>query len=271
MNNKTNIRRPFFLSAALAVCLTPVLAHAQGTPGAAFEIAGIRLGMTEDEARAAIEAFDPTLEVTDVIGVYNYSDGVRQHQTPEFLDRIEALDRTKMGVKVYFSGPVGDVRVIAVTRQVDPLQNPPTVDQFRQSLVDRFGEPAGLNGPGVNPPMNIVWEEAGKPACTRMRDRTRNEVSLSVPPLQLMASVEEYFEKRRTTPIYYELPSDMARCGAVLNYDFGPTQDIVLAFTAELKDIGALVATERARNAWVSELEAEATRQRQSQGQVPRL
>ncbi len=86
-----------FLGAAL-IGLTPLAAQAQTplqtAPSSNFEMAGIRLGMTEAEARAAIRAFDPTLRITSVMGVFNYNDGVNHAlRTPEFLDRLEGADK----------------------------------------------------------------------------------------------------------------------------------------------------------------------------------
>ncbi len=52
---------------------------------------GIRLGMTEAEARGALQAFDPELKIAAVTGVFDYSDGVNHTlKTPGFLDRLEA-------------------------------------------------------------------------------------------------------------------------------------------------------------------------------------
>lgn len=265
MNKKTNIRRPFFLSAVLAVCLTPVLAHAQSTPASQFDIAGIRLGMTEAEARAAIQAFDPALEIVDVMGVYNYSDGASMHRTPEFLDKIEALERNRDGLTVYFSGPAGDARVIAVHRDLTVVPNPPTAAQLAQSLIEKYGRPSGINGTAMS---HLVWEEEGKPSCVRFRNG--NNVTLSVTPLNNMSSAEEFYERHRNRPIGYAIPPDLAECGVVMDYNW-MSGDPVRAFIAELKDIGAIVATERARAAWVEELETQAIRKRQSQGQTPRL
>lgn len=38
------------------------------------DIVGVRLGMTEADVRAALQAFDPNLKITPVMGVFNYSD-----------------------------------------------------------------------------------------------------------------------------------------------------------------------------------------------------
>jgi len=84
-----------------------------------MEIAGLRLGMTEAEARAALRALDPALRITPpVMGVSNYSDGVNPIlKTPEFLDRLEGSKGQGASFTVYFSGPAGEVRVIGISRR----------------------------------------------------------------------------------------------------------------------------------------------------------
>ena len=58
-------------TAALA-CLTPALAQTASTPAAKMDIAGVRIGMTEAEARAALTAFDPSMRIIRTTTRYNY-------------------------------------------------------------------------------------------------------------------------------------------------------------------------------------------------------
>lgn len=265
MRKRALFVRSCLLGAALA-CLTPARAQAQSTPAAGFEMAGIRLGMTEAEARAALRAFDPALRITAVMGAFNYRDGARMLTTPEYLDRLEAMKGNSEGVKVYFSGPDGEVRVIGVYRNALVTANPPSAAQFAQSLIGKYGRPSGVNGTNMS---HIVWEEAGKPSCVKVRNG--NKTGVSVAPIALMKSVEEFYEKRKNQPLWRGmLPADLAQCAAVIDYNFHGS-DPVRTFEAEMKDLGAFVATERSRQAWVSRLQAEAVRRRQAQGQTPRL
>lgn len=262
------------IGAALA-CLTPVLAQAQ-TPAqtasvSSPEMVGIRLGMTEAEARAAIRAFDPALRITAVMGVFDYSDGVNHTlKTPEFLDRLEAVKGNQLpSLKVYFSGPVGDVRVIGVHRTEILASNPPTAAQFAQSLINQYGRPAGINGSNM---AHIVWESAGRPSCIRARNHA-NQVAISVSSgtsLMESSAVEQFYTKRGSEITARGLlPADLAQCGAYVDYNL--IGDPVRQFVAELNDLGAMVAAERSRTAWVRQLQEAATRARQGRGQVPRL
>ena len=68
-------------------------------------------------------------------------------------------------LKVWFSGPIGEARVIGIARQEYNLPNPSTAAEFEQGLQAKYGKPSGRAGGGSNIP---VWEEAGKPSCIRV-------------------------------------------------------------------------------------------------------
>src|SRR5690606_17639566 len=138
------------------------------------------------------------------------------------------------GLTVYFSGPVGDVRVVAVHRDLTVVPNPPTAAQFAQSLIEKYGKPAGINNTAMS---HLVWEEEGKPSCVRFRNG--NNVTLNVVPLNNMSSVEEFYERQRNRPIGHVVPPDLADCGIVMDYNW-MSGDPVRAFFAELKDLGAI-------------------------------
>ncbi|MCC5794489.1 MAG: hypothetical protein JJT85_07110 [Chromatiales bacterium] len=247
-------------------------APAQGTPQDQLDIAGVHIGMTEAEARAALAAFDPEIEVGAVMAMFNYSDGMNMLQSPEFLDRLEAGQLPGLGpaFKVYFSGPVGEVRVIGVARSGLMMTNPPTAAQFVDSLLSKYGRPAGLScGDRTQP----VWEAAGRPSCIRARDY-KDEVPISVAAgagesLADTGTAKQFLVRRSYLNTRGLIPDEPTQCGTYLSYYF--PQDPVQSFQVEVFDLGAMVSTERSRTAWVSELQAEAVRQRQGRGVAPRL
>ena len=55
------------------------------------DIAGLRLGMSPEQAKAALKAFgvDPS-RIQEIKSSYRYIDGINSHSTAEFLDRIIA-------------------------------------------------------------------------------------------------------------------------------------------------------------------------------------
>lgn len=261
-----------FLPVRHLVRVATLVMSAWALPGFAapdWDIVGIKLGMTEAEARAALRAFDPDLKITPVMGVFNYSDGVNPIlKTPEFLDRLEAAKGNQgASVKVYFSGPVGDVRVLGVYRMA-MVPNPPTGAQFVQGLVTKYGQPSGT---GRGNRMNLVWEGEGKPSCVRLRDGNRMALeAFNGVGLMDSAAVEQFLAARRGNIMGKGvLPADLTQCGAYLSYQyFG---DPVRNFDGQMFDLGSMVATERLRTAWVKQMQTEAIRKREGQGQSPKL
>jgi hypothetical protein len=264
------IRRSALVIAALALgaASLPVVAAED------WDIVGIKLGMTEAEVRQKLKEYAPKANVQVFNSGYSYSDGVNSFQTPPFMNALQAKpgDVSKgaeNGVKVWMSGPVGEARVIAIARKFQDFSTTaPGKAQLAQSLEQKYGKPAGLAAGDGEP----IWEQAGKPTC--MRANNGNGLRLHVGPFGSMAqnlsdtqNIESQLEKMRSKSP--GMPADLSTCGAIVFYNY--LGDPVATFHAGIIDVGAMVATERARNKWVDELEAEAVRKRQGQSQTPRL
>src|SRR5690606_26420643 len=54
----------------------------------AFDMLGLRLGMTADEARAALKTIDPKIRIDESKRQLIYTDGVEAHRTEPFLYSI---------------------------------------------------------------------------------------------------------------------------------------------------------------------------------------
>jgi len=245
-------------------------AQAQGIPSDKLDIAGVRLGMTEVEVRTALQAFDASMKLGQVMGTYNYSDGANPAlKTPAFLDRLEGMQGQTGRVTVYFSGPLGDVRVIGVSRTALMVNNQPTHAQFTQGLLGRYGEPSGYSTASKTTP---VWESAGKPSCVRVRDhKGQSTINIGSGDFGKLLLTSGTAEKTLSFRVQAKglMPSDLTQCGAYLSYFYAG--DPVRNFDAYLYDLGAMITSERSRAAWVRQLQSEAVRTRQGQGQVPKF
>ncbi|EJI85318.1 hypothetical protein AEST_16570 [Alishewanella aestuarii B11] len=244
----------------------------QAVPAEQLDIAGIKLGMTVDEVKAAINTFDPQLQIEEVAAVFDLNDGANLQPSPEFLDRIEALQGNQGAVlKVFFSGPVGEVRVIGVARKGLILSNQPASAQFMQSLTARYGQPTAFNRNQKDQP---VWEASGKMSCLKARDY-KNEPQVNIAPgfgesVLVNVSAEQFFSSRASNNTGKGLfPKEFTDCGSYLSYFF--PGDPISSFSGELMDLGAIVHTERSRQQWVEQLTAEAIQKRLSKGQVPKF
>lgn len=260
------------LSASVISLMLCCSEYSQAVPAEQLDIAGIKLGMTVDEVKAAINSFDPQLQIEEVAAVFDLNDGANLQPSPEFSDRIEALQGNQGAVlKVFFSGPVGEVRVIGVARKGVILSNQPASAQFMQSLTARYGQPTTFNRNQKDQP---VWEADNKMSCIRARDH-KNEPQVNIAPgfgesILVNVSAEQFLSSRAGNHTGKGLlPQEFTDCGSYLSYFF--PGDPISSFSGELMDLGAIVQTERSRQQWVEQLTAEAVQKRLSQGQVPKF
>ena len=236
-----------------------------------WDLVGIKLGMTEAEVKAAFMAYDPKGKIVASNTSFTYNDKVNSHRTPPFLNSLELRVTRQSGqipLKVWFSGPSGEVRVIAVRRQEMNIPNPPTGAQFMQSLTGKYGPPTAADSAGTP-----TWQEAGKPSCIRVSYgldfNPFSNVALPNGKSDFTEAAAE-MERRQQGVGKGLLPADLSKCGAFLYYtgtNFNPASH----FIAGLFDVGAIVATHQARNAWVEQLKNDAIRKREGSGTVPKL
>lgn len=259
---------PSLASAAVALAL-----WAAATPGLAapdWDMAGVKLGMTEAEVKAAFVAYDPKGKISASNSSFNYSDGLNSHRTPAFLSSMEIrVIRLAQWtpIKVWFSGPDGPARVIAIARNEGNLPNPVTRAQFLQSLQAKYGPPTAQWSNGMP-----YWEADGKPSCVRTKNGDQvnfgefPQVTSGHKTLDQAVGLLEAQQERPSG--FFTLPADLTSCGTFMYYT---AVDPVSLYTGGMYDVGAIVATHRARQAWVEKLRAEAVRKREGQGQAPRL
>ncbi len=153
MHHRSSLHRPRHrlaraagIALVLGVCATPGFAAPE------WDMMGLKLGMTEAEVRAAFQAYDAKGKIVVSNSAYSYSDKVNQFSTPPFLNSMELrVTRRSMETpfKVWFSGPVGEVRAIAILRQEYNIPNPPTGEQFMRSLAGKYREPTTHNSATV--------------------------------------------------------------------------------------------------------------------------
>jgi hypothetical protein len=257
-------------AALIAIAAATAVVPASAAPE--WDLLGVKLGMTEAEVRAAFQAYDPSAKVTALQASLTYSDGLTSQRTPAFLDelRIEVVRKARFQpLRVWFSGPVGEPRVIAIARQEMNTPNPPTNAQFEQALQAKYGAPTDqLGGAGATP----VWQESGKPSCIQARYPagriTLGEFPQVVTGQMNLSRVLINFMNRAQNELL-NAPADLSQCGAVMYYIV--SLDPVTSFNAAIFDLGALAATAKARQEYVEKLNAEARAKRESKGQVPQL
>lgn len=254
------------LALVATLCFARVdLAAAQST---SFDIVGLTLGMSQDQALAALEAHDANLDIVINESYFTYSDGVEQFETDSFVARIDAripgASQPLPHFSLFITPPPQGARVWAVARREQITSAQPTQEQYAQALVQKYGAPAGVSRGGAA----MSWDfPAGRQSCVR---DPRDEGYPAFRPgrsndSDLMAILRAGQQGKR-------VPADLSTCASQLYYLLGTVNgQVISSFEAYLVDVAAYAAAETAAGEHVDRLEADAKKRRESGSQVPRL
>jgi hypothetical protein len=253
------------LSVAAAALFTDAAVRAENeAPG--LDILGLRLGMTVDEAKAALKVHDPAVKIAEYRRYYTYSDGVTHGlRSPDFVFYIESSRKIVEGnqwgdeaIALYFSPTPDDQRATYITRSQSNTPNPPTGQQYRDALIKKYGTPTNeSNG-------QLQWlSPAGKVDCTVGAAKyhpSRGHFLRYV----FQGEVPGKFVKRGVT--------DLSQCASHLEYALGfnlagPATNV----TAKMLDVEATARGEMRARQWISGLTETARKAREAKGKGPKL
>src|SRR5690606_34801144 len=125
-----------------------------------YDVVGITLGMTVEEARQKL--LDLGIDEQSVYETrmsYSYSDGINHNfKTDEFVYRIIGANKAlnKEGkqhsgsITLYFSPPPEGGRLVGLQRLMLNGIDPVTSGQFKQAVIDKYGEPTAANSNTLN-------------------------------------------------------------------------------------------------------------------------
>ncbi|MEQ9002827.1 MAG: hypothetical protein RIE74_04610 [Pseudomonadales bacterium] len=222
----------------------------------AFDILGFRLGMTQAEVDARFRQLNPDVELKVRQATYRYSDGLNEHQTEAFLDRIEGIikyDRaTKeiLQVTVQFSPPPDGGRVMQVMRNERDIVNPVTLAEYRQALIGKYGPPTRDRNASID-----WFFPAGTAPCSN---------SASGPAADQLNTMIQ-----GTAAARERMLADPSMCPSFLT--FRVQGDPVRSGFARLVDVPNALRTLQAANAWVAQQQADAEARRKAAGRGPQL
>lgn len=240
------------------------LAHADDR----FDIVGLRLGMTPEQARQALLTHGvEEARIVEQRGAFTYSDGMESLQTKDFVRKISGGLRAFVDGKersdslvVHFSPPPEGGRVVAIWRLIENQADPLTGDEFRNALVGKYGEPLErdasalrwLFGPGSQ-------NCAGGYGYTEKTSMVRSVYRSAGNRIYL-----DQFNNRKV--------KSLDDCANTLQYTVRALSDRPAKWVeAIMVDVQGAVKAEQAANAWVASLAAEAVARRKGQGKGPKL
>lgn len=211
------------------------------------DIAGVFIGMTQEEVEAAIRAYDPEAVFQYNQATYRYTALNQRFQTDPFLQiLVAAAENRTVVLQVLFSPPPGESRVVGIERSHGQRTAPLTQADYASALIDKYGPPSGdeHNGEqGYGSRRTLTWQDSrpGKVEC--------------VPSVSFGTSILDALSGPRAN-----LPEDgnVDDCARVMTYTLH--QDPVFNARGLLYDVAAAARGEQAAQEWVRSLEAEASR-----------
>lgn len=268
---------------AAALAASVLLAGAApATAAPDWDIVGIRLGMSPEQARAALSAHAPKAELGESRRQFSFNDGVRQQQLPDFLGAItarlgaatSALARPGASgnaetLEVMFSAPPMEQRVIRVIRTLVLQDDPPPMERALASVTQKYGKPPRMreanNGRGVV----ARWVEPGKTVCGDTAPTSLD--AWQAPPVDnAPGGLSQYdaWHRRKLAP------ADASNCSAALVVELvtrAPGEPFVREMKLVMADPGLAVPAMRAAARQVAELQDQARKARSGSGAAPKL
>ena len=227
---------------------------------ASFDIVGLRPGMTEAEALAALNAHRGGMQVHKRNMSFSYSDGAQQHNTPPFLFELLAVANDAGGnedFRLYFAPPPSEPRLVGLLRQVK-LQAPPTQAQLSEQLSRKYGPPT-VTGKNYST-LQLVWGEAGKPMCWRQTPKT-TVIGVGdggeILPNLVQGQAKGW------------APKDLSQCGLAASATLAG--EPVHNLTVRVSDYGAWAESQLKARQWVEGLKQDAIKARLAKGSGPKL
>lgn len=239
-----------------------------------WDIVGIRLGMSPEQARAALRSHAPKAKVTEYTRQFSYSDGVKDQQTPSFLGSIAALQEGTPGsnsetLEVMFSAPPMEQRVIRVIRTLVMYSDPLPLERAVTSVTQKYG-----NTPNVRQTHNgngrvARWVEAGKAVCGDNRPTSAD--AMQVPPVDNSPGGLGHYEAWQRRKL---APADYSSCSAALVVSLTPVsfqEPLIREMKLVMTDPGYAVPAMQATAKQIADLQAQARKDRQKSGPGPKL
>lgn len=259
MASKGNALLVLGLSISATLLASPSLAADDGK----VDIVGLRLGMTIEEVRNAIKAYNPALQIQPPVRkVLQYQVGNETRKTEPFVSYLFAVSgkKQKDEIYAYFSFPPSEPRVVALTRMHNQFDPPILRNHYVKALTEKYGKPdATEKDKHGDESRRMHWYQwhvgNGKAQCAPHigggRDVEGKFGSLSIGQVEK----REVLRRITTTPGKnqpIDPPVDPATCAALLTYQLN--YDPLFSATGTLIDVHGAARSEQALSDWINEL-----------------
>ncbi len=252
------------LALAAPVCLTTTL---QAAPN--WDVVGVQLGMSEQQAVAAIKAHAPTAQVTMNSLKFSYNDGAKRQDTAAFtsglIARISLTDQDQETLELEFSAPPLEQRLISLRRTLTSYANPPALERMMDTLEQKYGKPATVQTYGIGMiSTDLAWVQADRKPCGKV------DKGLLLPPVSQTPDALRWYAVQQKNQL---APADPSQCSAVLQAKLKTKSggSSVVSMEFMMTDPGYGVPAMQATSKWLADQEANARKARLNSGDTPKL
>ncbi len=265
-------------SSVSVILFTGMMAHAAlAADNEKFDIVGLTLGMTAEEAVQALREYgvDPQ-SISETRMAYHYSDGVNHDfKTEDFLHSVTAGKsevvsngkRQSDSLILTFSPPPAGGRLVGVQRLIKNEIDPITAKEFRAAVIGKYGEPqatsfAAMNWKFGGGTQNCVSNDT-KGMGIRMPGRNKSILDLVHPNPGTGYRLDRFIVAR---------VKSLDQCANMLEYTIAAQGDMpATSITAMMIDVQSWVKAELAAGEEVEKLRKAAVEKRVGGGKKPAL
>ncbi len=246
-----------------------------------FDIVGLRLGMTPEQAVQALKTHGIGADkIYEIRMAYGYSDGVNHGlKTDDFLARITAgkVDiqgnkRREESFELMFSPPPAGGMLVGVRRMLANNVDPITGGQFSQALLDKYGA-VSASTTGIQ-----HWRFGSGDMNCLSTNPNGTGVSLPTTDIRQKKGILDLVYRKagggkyRLDLFLHSRGKDLAQCASMLEYRVSATANQpATRVQATMIDVQSWVKAELAANERVDKLRSEAIEKRVGKGSKPSL
>ena len=269
-------------SAVFAICVSGILTTTStmaADSGSKYDVIGITLGMTVEDTKQKLRDFGiEEQSIYETRMSYSYSDGINHNfKTDDFVYRIIGANKAlyKDGkqhsdsITLYFSPPPEGGRLVGLQRLMLNGIDPVTGGQFKQAVIDKYGEPTTANSNTLN------WKfGSGNKNCL---SASQDGTGVALPDSSKNKSILDMVFVKRSGQYRLDLfrvsrIKNLDECANMLEFKLTATDTKPAnSVTTTMIDIPSWVSAELAAGAEVERLRKAAVEKREGKGKVPAL
>tara|TARA_R110002072_G_scaffold209831_2_gene367466 strand:+ start:491 stop:1354 length:864 start_codon:yes stop_codon:yes gene_type:complete len=208
------------------------------------DIAGLYLGMTPEQVKAVLEAYDEDMRIQDTIRHFEYNALGKRYKTDNFIAATHGqMPGGSIALSVGYSYPPAEPQVVSITRLHRQTTEPLTQADYAKALIDKYGQPVeDINNGRTDSraERTLKWElaDTGDVSCVSSASIGNSVLDRFIRDGRRMAEVD-------VTPEY------AAQCAGVFEYTL--RGEPVTNASGTIFDVWAQAGSEFEAQAWVQQ------------------